>query len=127
MNERVLDISWGTIVKLSIAALAIYVIFLTRDLLIWILFGIILSIIFDPAIDFLQKRRIPRVLAAMVVYFGIFAVIGFAIFKTAPFFLEEVKRFSQFLPQYLRTIAPILENLGIVSFENINVTGEFEA
>ncbi|MBI2644411.1 MAG: AI-2E family transporter [Candidatus Wildermuthbacteria bacterium] len=121
MNEqRVLDISWGTIVKLSIAALIIYVVFLIRDLLIWILFGIIISIIFDPALDFLKKRRVPRTFAAVGLYLIVFGLIAFAIYATAPLFIGEVQRFSQFLPRYLENLLPALEDLGIAAFSDLD-------
>ena len=93
MQERTLDISWGTIAKLSLAALLIYVIFLTKDILVWLLFGVIISIIFDPVIDALERFRIPRVVATLGLYFLVFGVIAFIIYGTAPLFINEIKRF----------------------------------
>jgi len=51
-NDRVLDISWGTIVKFALTGFLVYVIFLIRDILVLVLFGVIISILFDPLIDF---------------------------------------------------------------------------
>ena len=127
-GERVLDISWATIVKLSIAALVIYVMFIVRDILILILFGIIISIIFDPAVDFLQKRRVPRVLSTTIIYLGILSLVGFAIFLTAPLFVEEIRRFAGVLPQYLQTLTPTLNDAGIPFFSNAeSATSELAA
>lgn len=127
MNEKLLDISWGTIAKLALGALIIYVVFLVRDLLIWILFGIIISIIFDPAIDFLHKRKVPRVLAAIGIYFVVFGLIAFAIYATAPVFIQEIQNFSNVLPDYLDSIAPTLNQLQIATFFEVDsAVGDLE-
>jgi len=57
-GERVLDVSWGTIFKIALAFLGFYLIFLVRDILIWVLFAIIISVLFEPAINFLRRFRI---------------------------------------------------------------------
>ena len=121
MNEqsRVLDISWGTILKIAVAGLVIYILFLTKDIMIWVLFGLIISILFDPAIDFLQKRRIPRVLAVISVYSTVFGALAITIWSMAPLFVNEIQRFSQLFPQYFETLSPILQGLGIAAFSDV--------
>lgn len=129
MNERVLDISWGTIVKLAIAGFLVYLIFILKDILVWVLFGLIISILFDPVIDFLQKRRIPRVISTVGVYLVLFGILAYVIFATTPLFVGELQRFSQLLPQYFEeSISPPLQGLGIGAFEDfesfLKVIGE---
>lgn len=118
-QEKVLDISWGTILKLAVAGLVTYILFLTKDILVWVLFGLIISILFDPAIDFLQRRRVPRVLGTIGVYSVIFGILAFIIWGTAPFFVNEIQRFSQLFPQYFETLSPALRGLGIAAFSDI--------
>lgn len=43
--------------KLALAGFLVYVIFLVRDILVLVLFGIIISVLFDPVIDYLQKKK----------------------------------------------------------------------
>jgi len=118
-QEKVLDISWGTILKLAVAGLVIYILFLTKDILVWVLFGLIISILFDPAIDFLQRRRVPRVLGTIGVYSVFFGILAFIIWSIAPFFVNEIQRFSQLFPQYFETLSPVLRGLGIVAFSDV--------
>ena len=120
MQERTLDISWGTIVKLSLAALLIYVIFLTKDILVWLLFGVIISVIFDPVIDAMERLRVPRVLATLGLYLLVFGIIAFIIYGTAPLFINEIKRFSSLVPQYFETLSPSLTGLGFEAFSDTN-------
>ncbi|MDP2641438.1 MAG: AI-2E family transporter [Candidatus Yanofskybacteria bacterium] len=119
MREQVLDISWGTIFKLAAAGLVVYVFFLVRDLLILLLFAIIISILFEPVIDFLRKRRIPRVVAAISVYMFVFGLVALVLFGTAPLFIHEIQRFTQAFPGYFETLAPVLGGLGVAAFADL--------
>ena len=115
-TKETLDITWSTILKISIGGLTLYVLFLVKDILILVLFGFIISILFDPLIDLFQRFRIPRVIGVVSVYLFIFGFIALSIFATAPFFLNEIERFSQLIPQYFDTVAPPLAGLGIEAF-----------
>ncbi|XOB40126.1 MAG: AI-2E family transporter [Candidatus Nealsonbacteria bacterium] len=117
-DERILDISWGTILKIAIVFLGIYILFLIKDILIWILFAFIISILFNPVINLLQKIRIPRVIATLVVYVAVFAVFSFLFYWTIPVFLFEIQDFTQLFPQYFERLAPPLRSLDIEAFES---------
>ena len=103
-QERFLDISWGSIFKFAVAGLVFYIIYLIKDLIVWFLFALILSVLFNPAIDFLSKRIIPRVLAVTLVYLGFMGVLAFLIYFTVPTFISEIQQFSQIFPQYFDKI-----------------------
>ncbi|MBI1984874.1 MAG: AI-2E family transporter [Candidatus Wildermuthbacteria bacterium] len=118
-SDPKLDISWGTIVKLSLTALLLYVFFLIKDILVWVMFGVIISLLFDPVIDSLQKRKIPRVVGTVSTYLFVFGVLAFTIYAVAPFFVNEIQRFSQLFPHYLETLAPPLQGLGVTAFSNV--------
>lgn len=118
-GEKVLDISWGTIFKVGIAFFGFYILYLIKDILIWFVFALIISILFNPAIDFFQKRKIPRVISTIFVYVGIFGIISFLVYATVPLFISEIQYFSQILPQYFEKTSPFLRKLGIQAFENI--------
>ena len=112
-QEQSLHITWETIIKIFIAVFIMYVIYLARDVFLWFLFGLIISILLEPAINFLRKIWIPRILAILLVYFSIFGVLGLLIYLTAPVFIVEVKQLSQYLPDYFNQISPVLKNIGI--------------
>lgn len=119
MNHSLLDISWGTIVKLALAGFLVYVVFLIRDILVLVLFGLIISVLFDPVIDFLQKRRIPRVVSTMGVYLVLFGLVSYTIFAITPIFVQEIQEFSHRLPQYFEErISPSLAVLGVETFQD---------
>lgn len=117
-DPRILDISWNTIVKLSIAGILFYLLFLIKDILIWVLFGIVISLLFNPAIAFLGRYRVPRVVGTLATYFFVFGIITLSLYGTAPIFITEIQRLSDFFPQYFEALAPSLQGLGIVAFSD---------
>ena len=118
MASRVLDISWGTIVKIILSLTALYLIFLVRDILIWFVFALVISILFNPAINFLRKAHIPRVLASVLVYIGIFAFLGSFIYILAPILFLELQQFSISFPSYFEQATPYFSGLKIEALKD---------
>lgn len=118
-GDKVLDISWGTILKISIAILSLYIIYLVKDILIWFIVALIISILFNPAINFLERLKIPRVLGVTFIYVVVFGILGLVIYGTTPLFISEIQQFSQLLPQYLGKISPLFQSFGLPVFEDI--------
>lgn len=126
-QEKVLDISWKTILRIAIAGLVFYLLYFVRDILIWIIFAIIISVLFNPAINFLQKKRIPRGLSTALVYLTILGILGLIIYISAPLFISEIQQFSRAFPQYFERISPVLRGLGIEALESFeNFTAAIE-
>ena len=120
-GEKILDISWGSILKIALGGLIIYLLFSIRSILILIIFALIISVLFNPAIDFLQRRRIPRVLAAGLIYVLIFGVLGSSIYLVSLSFIPEIRQFSELFSQYFEKIALPLKGLGVEAFESFEV------
>ncbi len=118
-NEKILDISWGTIFKFALIGLSIDFLYCMRDILMGVVFALIISVLFNPLIDFLQRKKIPRLLAAVLVYLSLFILIALLFYLITPLFISEIKQFSQFLGQYFEKISPPLRALGIVAFQNL--------
>jgi predicted PurR-regulated permease PerM len=102
-----------------VVALSFYILYLVRDLLIWFIFALIISILFNPLIDFCQRRRIPRVVTVISIYVSAFALLSFLIYFSSPLFISEIQQFTQLFPQYFEKISPPLRGLGVIAFENL--------
>jgi predicted PurR-regulated permease PerM len=120
-NKKTLDISWAGILKIVVILFIIYFLFLIKDFLVLIIFALVISVLFNPAIDFLQKVKIPRVLATGLIYFLIFGALGYFIYLMSLSFIPEIKNFIELFPQYFEKIAPPLKGLGVEAFENFEV------
>lgn len=116
-QSKVLDISWETILKIAIAGGAFYILFLIRDILIWVVFALVISVLFNPAIKFLRKFM-PRSLAVVLIYVAIFGLVGLSIYMIVPVFIAEINQFSQNFLSYFEKIAPPFRGLGIEAFES---------
>ncbi len=119
-QDRTLGISWELIFKLFVAVLVLYIIYVSREIVLWLLFGLAISVLLEPAINFLGKLKIPKIVAILLVYFSIFGALGILIYLTAPVFIIELKQFSQYLPEYFRQISPFLQGLGIDMAESFS-------
>jgi len=118
-NEKILDVSWETILKIVFTLLCFYILYLIRDILIWFIFALIISVLFNPAINFLQRLRIPRSLAVIFIYVGVFGISSFLVYFTIPSFGVEIQKFFNEFPQYFEKTAPFLEGLGAETFKDI--------
>lgn len=112
------NLNWGTIFKVAIGVICIYILYLTKDIIVWFIFALVIAVLFNFLIDILEKKKIPRLLAAILLYLGFFALLSFFIYETAPLMLSEIKEFSQNFPAYLARISPFFEKVGIETFKN---------
>jgi len=117
-SEKVLDISWGTILKISITFLVFYTLYSIRDILVSIIFALVISILFNPVINFLESKRIPRVVATIFIYVSVFALLSLLLYWTVPIFVFEIQQFAQLFPQYFGKLSLPLRGLGLEAFEN---------
>lgn len=118
-NEKILDISWKTIAKIAVAVTLIYILFSVKEILIWFIFALTISVLFNPTVDFLQKRRVPRALAVIFIYVGVFGLLAIVLFLITPIFIAEIQAFLTNFPEYFEKISPPLRGLGIEAFANM--------
>ena len=116
-----LHMDWQTVAKLAILVICLYLVFILKDIIIWFVFALVVSILFNFAIDSLQKKKVPRIVSATFLYLGFFALLGLFIYKTAPILLYELQDFMANLPTYLKKVSPFFEKLGVDSFKNTKV------
>ena len=113
MAEQNLDISWPTILKILTIGITIYILYIIRDIATLFCFGLIISLLLDPAINFLRKFKIPKIISAVIIYVLIFVILGIGIYLVSPLFVFETKQLAQNIPDYFSAINPVLRNLGI--------------
>lgn len=124
-KEQVLDVSWQTIAKIFLTVFGLYIIYSAREIALWFFFGLAISVLLDPAISFLKKIHIPKIIAIALIYLSIFGILGLLIYLTAPIFISELKQFSNYLPDYFEKISPVLHQLGIDTASNFNDITKF--
>jgi len=118
--QKKFDIAWEAVIKIVVAIVFLYLLFNIKDLLIWFVFAVVLSILFNPAINFLQKKRIPRILSVTFIYVGFFGTLSLLIYLIVPLFVYEIQQFIIAFPQYFEKISPSLRGLGFETFDNFS-------
>lgn len=120
-----LDVSWGSIFKIGLAMVIFYILFLIQDILTLFIFSLIISVLFNPVIDFLQKKKVPRAIGTAFIYLVFFSLVGGFIYFTANTFSKELTNFSQLLPVYFEKAAPFLKNLDFDQFQSFEVFNKY--
>jgi predicted PurR-regulated permease PerM len=95
----------GVIGILLGVAILLEVIWISRQVLTWTLVALFLTLALNPAVDALQRRGLPRGVAAAVAFLGVIAGI-FAIGALfVPTLVNETRGFAQALPGYVQDVS----------------------
>ncbi|MDD3170401.1 MAG: AI-2E family transporter [Candidatus Paceibacterota bacterium] len=113
-----IDVTWSAIFKFFFVLILFYFIFLTRDILVWTLLALMISILFNPLIDILERRRIPRPVAGFLIYFGSLLTIFTLVYFLAPPVILEIQNFYSNFYKYLEALPRMLAAIGF-EFKNI--------
>jgi len=118
VENRILEISWGTILKVVVAFFCFYLVYLIKDILILTVFGLVISILFEAPLRLVEKR-IPRALAVILLYLFVFSSLCFLIYLPASRIVSEIGQFIKLFPLYFEQISPPLRELGLEAFNDI--------
>ncbi len=119
-NRQILDISWGTIIRIFVALVVVYLLSQVAEIIVWFIFALIISILFNPVVDALKKAKIPRVVGVISVYFSFFGILAFFVYIITPGLYVEIKNFSLLLPDYIERISPFLQYIGVEGFSTLD-------
>ncbi|MBP1669573.1 MAG: hypothetical protein H6Q21_1939, partial [Bacteroidetes bacterium] len=105
-----------TFVVLSIG-LTVYGLILAKDFLYPLAFGMLLSYLLYPIVNFLEKKGVPRILAILTGIIAgalVFTFIGIFVFKRISMFTDELPLFRQKMITHIEQFqAYINEDMGI--------------
>jgi predicted PurR-regulated permease PerM len=96
-----------------IFVLGIGFLYLCRSIVVPLLIASLLAYAFDPAVGFLERRRIPRVLGIWLIFLLIVAIIFLFLFFVIPVIqaqiVRAVERFPSYLEYFREKILPSIE------------------
>ncbi len=118
-KEHLIDISWYTILKLAVLFFTVYLIYALKDILILTLFSLVISILFEPPIRFLEKAKVPRGLAVVFLYLSSFVLFSLLLYLPLASLAQELKNLIVFFPYYFERFSPPLRALGLEAFEDV--------
>ena len=100
MEKRQIDISTGIIFRAILIILALWFLYLVRDVIALIFVSILIVSAIDPAVDWMQKKKIPRSVGVSIIYLFILAVISLSVSFLIPPLVEQFRDFSKKIPQF---------------------------
>lgn len=95
-----ITISTSTLFKVVGVGLLFYFLYLIRDIVLILFVSLILSSAFDPWVDYMQRKKIPRGIGILLIYFVVIFIIGGTMYMLAPAIAKEVVAFSDNFPRY---------------------------
>lgn len=99
-----INITILTVIKIILIFLLFYFFYLVQDILAILFVSLIFSSALDPWVDWMQGKKIPRVIGVMLIYLVLFAAIGSMVYLIIPPIAAEVKELAVNFPHYLEKI-----------------------
>lgn len=96
-----ITITTGTIIKVIAVLIMVAFLYLIKDIIMSVLFSLVIASGIDPAATWFQKRKIPRVLAVIIVYLIAFSFLGGMFYLIIPNTFHELTSFADKFPTYL--------------------------
>ncbi len=121
MSTKSISISTDTMIRFILILLLLGFLYWIKDVIALFFVAIILSAAFDPLIDWLKARRVPRPLSIIGVYLIFFSLIGGAIFLLIEPIGVQVTEMSRAFPEYYVKINEGIQHLTNTATESESV------
>lgn len=100
-SEKIIQISAGTIIKAILIGIVFFAFYYLRDIALVVLLAIIIASAVEPGTQWFLRRRVPRILAVLLIYFSaVMFMVGAFYFLFLPL-LNQSATFLSTLPGYL--------------------------
>jgi predicted PurR-regulated permease PerM len=103
-KEIRVSITPGGVITTLLVIAGAYVVWLLRDLILLVLTAIVISSAIEPGVVFFVRRRIPRFIAALLVYVLVFGALFLVLYLFFPPIVSDATGFLSAMPHYLDTI-----------------------
>lgn len=103
-------------IRFFLVALGFVVVYVMRDVIAALIFAIIIASAIEPAIQWLGRHRIPRILSVLFIYLAIAALFFLLIYLVVPLFVEDFQKFSTSYPSLERQFVSGLERIRDIPF-----------
>lgn len=98
------DISATTIFKIILIGLVFVFLFLVRDILAMLFAALIIASAVSRPVNYLQKRKVPRILGTLFVYVAVFVVFSALLYIVVPPLAQEIKILTTNTPELVDKI-----------------------
>ncbi len=103
-KEIRVSITSGTIITTLFIVMGLYLLWILRDLALLVLTAIVIASAIEPGIAFFIRYRIPRFIAALLLYVLVFGTVFSILFFFLPPIISDAANFLSAMPRYFDTI-----------------------
>ncbi len=89
-----MKISVWTILKIVAIFFGLWLVYLLRDIIATMIVALFLAAVINPAVDWLERKKVPRAVGAIIVYIILFTLIGLVISLLVPPLLGQIKELA---------------------------------
>ncbi len=100
-NVNHISITTGTIIRVALVALSIFLIWFLRDLILVILTSIVIASFVESAVPHFKRFGINRVFGIVILYVVSLSITGALFYLFAPLLITELYNFSTFMASYI--------------------------
>jgi len=121
MAKTKVDISTSTIFRVIFILLALFFIYVIKDILVLLFFAVIIASAVDLPARYFDKLKIPRVISVLFIYLIAVGVIIGLLILFIPSLSQEIKAFSEKFPSYANELYQKFQRLqsSSLQFEKI--------
>ncbi len=112
MTERSqVDISTASIFRALLVVLGFVLLYLLSNVIIILLFAIVIASAVSPFVTWFEKRRVPRLVAVLMLYVMVFSLVVILSSLVLPSISGELSQLTTYLPQITRDLSTSLDNV----------------
>lgn len=111
--KQPITVSVANLLLVVATGLLLVLLWQLRSLLVALMIAVVIAATLAPIIDRSEKLRVPRWLAVILVYLGLFAILTGAGLLIGPTVVQQIEQLIQRLPSYLDIVRSLAENLAI--------------
>ena len=106
-----ITLTTSSLVRILVVLLCLYFAYLIQDILAILFVSIILSSSMEPSIEWMEKKKIPRVLAISIIYIILVGVIGLSLYLIIPAIVTQFGQLASDFPMYVDRVQSMLSGL----------------
>lgn len=108
VERMVVDLSVNSVVKSTFSIIGIlllvYFLYLIQSILLIFFVSLFLASVFNPGVDFFQRRGIPRPIGLIICYLFVLALLIFLVGSLVPIIIEQVKEIASNIGIYVNVL-----------------------
>ena len=119
MKPTQLDITYQSLIRVAVIGAGIVALFYLRQIVAALLFAVVIASGIEPGVRWLQRYRLPRILAVLIIYLTAIAVLVGAIYLIMPVLADEFAAFLDSFPRYQRILLQELRSFRDLPFYSL--------